>query len=101
MELFKRKKKWIFTTPWVDTDWAQRDYDALNRDPELNVVEYGSAPIIVDGEQVGYSVLFWIESTEDKYQRFKETLKETHTEEFYMGVPLLKHALNVERTMPA
>lgn len=97
---FKRMK-WIFSTIWTNREWAQRDYDALNLDPEIEVLEYGTAPMIGDsGEQIGYAILFTVRTTKEKYERVKEALKETHREESYMGLPILKCAANAKRVEP-
>ena len=95
------RKKWVYSMPWSTREWAQRDYDALNLDPEIEVLKYGSAPVFVNGEQIGYAVLFWLLTSEEKYQSMKETLKETHKEDIFEGLPLLKCAMNVERVEPA
>ena len=98
--MFRRTKlmKWIYSVVWTNHEWAQRDYDALRKDPELKVLGYGSAPMFAEnGEMLGYAVLFTVMSTKEKFERVKEVLKETHKEDSYMGLPILKCAANVKR----
>ena len=95
----KRKMKWIFSSKFINCEWAERDLKALYLDPEIKLLKHQTVPVYAEGQQTYYMTLYWVESTCEKYDRVRETLKETHKEDFYLGYPILKCALNVERSL--